>query len=123
MEINIEKAIRFVLSAMMKKQGYKGSFAQYLKDNNLTSDDGVDSQKKLSVRSNVRLLQSEIDELKRFYTDDELNSIYDKLSNYKLSNGKKYKSDYGAINTWVIESALGAKKKTEINKHIKHWNE
>lgn len=27
--------------------------------------------------------------------------MIDKLSNYKLSSGKKYKSDYGAINSWV----------------------
>jgi len=27
--------------------------------------------------------------------------MIDCLSNYKLSNGKKYKSDYGAINSWV----------------------
>jgi len=35
-----------------------------------------------------------------------------KLSNYKLSNGKTYKSDYGAINSWVIKE-LGKNKKTE----------
>jgi hypothetical protein len=123
MEIDIEKAVKFILRAMMNKQGYKGSFAQYLRDNGLAADEAAESQKKLNVRTNVKLFQSEIDELKRFYTEDELNSIYDKLSNYKLSNGKKYKSDYGAINTWVIESTLGGKKKVELNKHIKHWNE
>jgi hypothetical protein len=123
MEIDNDKAIRFILKAMMNKQNYNGSFAQFLKKNGLLLEDCTESQKKISVRSNVKLYQAEIDELKRFYTSDELNSIYDKLSNYKLSNGKKYKSDYGAINTWVIESTLGAKKKTELNKHIKHWNE
>ncbi len=29
--------------------------------------------------------------------------MIDKLSNYKLSTGKEYRSDYGAINSWVVK--------------------
>jgi hypothetical protein len=35
--------------------------------------------------------------------------IYEKLSSYKLANGKTYKSDYGAINTWVVDAWNKAK--------------
>jgi hypothetical protein len=34
----------------------------------------------------------------------------EKLSNYKQANGKEYKSDYGAINTWVLSSLENEKK-------------
>lgn len=34
----------------------------------------------------------------------------DKLSNYKISKGKIYKSDYGALNTWVWDSIKEKKK-------------
>ncbi len=40
--------------------------------------------------------------------------MYDKLSAYKLSKGKQYKSDYGAILTWVVGSL-----KEEQNKKSK----
>ncbi len=37
------------------------------------------------------------------YGIDGYRWIIDKLSNYKLSSGKEYKSDYGAINSWVVK--------------------
>ena len=38
--------------------------------------------------------------------------MVNKLSNYKLSSGKKYKSDYGAINSWVVKEWLKESKKS-----------
>lgn len=58
---------------------------------------------KESLRSNVSLHRTEIETLKRQYSEDELNWMLDKLSAYKLSKGKNYKSDYGAICSWVID--------------------
>jgi len=123
MRIDKEKAIKFVLKAMMNKQGYKKSFKNFLSDNGLLIKEVEKPEDKIEVRSNVHLYDKEIKELERFYTKDDIDSIYDRLSHYKLSNGKTYKSDYGAINTWVIDSTIGHKKKIEINKHVKHWNE
>jgi hypothetical protein len=40
--------------------------------------------------------------------------MLDKLDNYKLSTGKKYKEDYGAINTRVVGSWEEYKKKNNI---------
>ena len=61
-------------------------------------------KKNIKVRENVSLKESEIESLKQKYSDSVLEKIYDKLDNYKLSSGKKYKSDYGAINSWVAKS-------------------
>lgn len=60
---------------------------------------------------NVFLTLEEAEKIKLQRGGAEFDAIVDKLSNYKLASGKKYKSDYGAINTWVIESV-----KTNQNK-------
>lgn len=125
MNINQESALIFILKAMWKKQNTLGEsnskFYDWLKENNLVEQDS--NKEKVYVRENVALTSVQIDELKKFYTSDEIDNFYDKLSHYKSSKGKRYKSDYGAIQTWVIESVLGAKRRTPINQHVKHWNE
>lgn len=63
---------------------------------------------KVKVRELVILSQQEINTLRESFTEQDCNWMYDKLNNYKLSSGKKYKSDYGAINSWV---------KDELKKH------
>lgn len=64
---------------------------------------------KVFVRENVSLLPSEIEKLKEKFSEEEIGWMYDKLSNYKLSKGEVYKSDYGAINSWV-KDALNKEK-------------
>ncbi|GAI70190.1 unnamed protein product, partial [marine sediment metagenome] len=39
----------------------------------------------------------------------------EKLSSFKKSNGKTYKSDYAALNTWVWDSLEKNKKSTDIH--------
>lgn len=58
---------------------------------------------KTAYRDNVRLKPEERNALIEKYGEPFVERCFDKLSSYKLSNGKEYKSDYGAINTWVIE--------------------
>lgn len=70
----------------------------------------------IPVRENVCLSQKEINKLKEKYTQDEIEWMYDKLSAYKLSKGKKYKSDYGAILNWVIEAFEKEKEKNSAQK-------
>ena len=70
----------------------------------------------IPVRENVFLSQKEINKLKEKYTQDEIEWMYDKLSAYKLSKGKKYKSDYGAILNWVVESLEKEKEKNSAKK-------
>lgn len=125
MQINQDNALLFILRAMWKKQkevsGLRLTFAEWLEENELAEKE--QSKEKVSVRDNVKLSLSEISNLETYYTKEEISSFYDKLSNYKASRGKRYKSDYGAIQTWVIESVLEAKRKTPLHQHVKHWNE
>jgi hypothetical protein len=58
----------------------------------------------VKVRENVSLKPKEILTLQAEHSEVDLNWMYDKLSAYKLSKGKRYKSDYGAINVWVLDS-------------------
>ena len=57
----------------------------------------------VSVNDNVILKEKEKEKLILNHGQKGFDWIIDKLSNYKLSSGKKYKSDYGAINSWVIK--------------------
>ena len=44
---------------------------------------------------------------------NKLNKILDLLHFYKLSQDKTYKSDYGAINTWVVTSIEEKEQKAQ----------
>lgn len=63
---------------------------------------------KVNVREFVSISPKEHETLRITFSEHECNWMYDKLNNYKLSHGKNYKSDYGAINSWV---------KDELKKH------
>ena len=62
------------------------------------------NKEKIAFRENVFLKEKEHLILIEKYGNENIDKILDKLSNYKLAHGKKYKSDYGAINEWVINS-------------------
>lgn len=70
---------------------------------------------KEGVRSNVFLHRKEIEKLQTQYSDVDIGWMYDKLSAYKLSKGKNYKSDYGAILSWVVDELKEKKEKKIIN--------
>jgi hypothetical protein len=61
-------------------------------------------KKKNAYRDNVFLTETEFNTLLEKYSKEFVEKCLDKLDSYKLSSGKKYKSDYGAMNTWVIDS-------------------
>jgi len=60
---------------------------------------------------NVSLLDSEHKTLIEKYGETNTQGMIQKLSFYKLSNGKTYKSDYGAINSWVADKVMDAIQK------------
>jgi len=70
---------------------------------------------KIEYKDNVNLFKKEYDTLLEKYGKTATDWMIDKLGNYKLSKGKKYKSDYGAINTWVVDEA---KKKKIIKQQV-----
>jgi len=59
---------------------------------------------KIKYRSNVFLTEKEHDKLLNEYGESQVEEMFDKISNYKGSVDKKYKSDYRAILLWVVES-------------------
>ncbi len=58
---------------------------------------------KISFRENVVLSKKEYDHLKTKFGSDTTERMLDTLDNYKGAHGKKYKSDYRAILSWVAE--------------------
>lgn len=70
---------------------------------------GEDRLVKINYADNVLLLEKEYETLVRKYGEESTKAMITKLDNYKLAHGKKYKSDYGAINSWVADEVLKQK--------------
>lgn len=66
-----------------------------------------------SEYDNIKIKKVEKLKLVEKYGLDAYQWFIHKLSNYKLSNGKTYKSDYGAINSWVVKDWEKNKVKKE----------
>jgi hypothetical protein len=75
---------------------------------------------KYGESGNVLLSDKEINTLKTKYSDGEVLAMIDKLSYYKLSSGKNYKSDYGAINQWVAAEIIKGKNKQSFSRETQH---
>jgi hypothetical protein len=97
---------------------YEKHMSLHMENENEDVNKNLVKNEKIKVRSNVLLKQSEILKLTEAHLPEEIEWMYDKLSAYKLSKGKKYKSDYGAILTWVVESL-----KKENPKQKTSWDE
>jgi len=52
----------------------------------------------------VKLSEKEYKKLIEKYGEKNIKLAIEKLSNYKVANGKKYKSDYRAILNWVMDA-------------------
>lgn len=65
-----------------------------------------EKQEKVAYAENVLLTETEHAKLCEKYGPDDVDRMVEVLSSYKLSNGKRYKSDYGAILNWVAERVL-----------------
>jgi hypothetical protein len=59
----------------------------------------------------VSMTQDELDKLVDKYGKDFTDKCIEVLDNYKGSSGKKYKSDYRAILTWVVGKVNESKQK------------
>lgn len=88
----------------------------YINDTNINSFINIHKQQKTSYRENVLLSEKEYNTLVEKYGLDDTNKILDKLHFAKLAKGYKYKSDYGAINQWVIDALhlIENKKNTKL---------
>ena len=83
------------------------------KDLNKNDKEG-EELKKLVYAEKVSFLESEYQTLITKYGEEDTASMIEKLSYYKMSNGKEYESDYGAVNSWVAKEIL--KQKTTAAK-------
>ena len=74
----------------------------------------------------VSMTNVEYEKLVSTYGKDFADQCIEKLDNYKGSSGKKYKSDYRAIRSWVIDEIKkknNAKTQNSINDFKELWEE
>lgn len=58
---------------------------------------------KVAVRPNVFLTEEELNTLREKFSEEQVTMMLDKLSAFKTDKGWRYRSDYDAINRWVIK--------------------
>lgn len=75
----------------------------------------VEKESKEKIRPLVFLLKSEIETLEKEFSKEDCEWIFDKLQAAKLAKGYVYKSDYGAICSWVKKSLNEEKQKNKQN--------
>jgi len=67
------------------------------------------NKNKNKIKEFVFLSESELNKLNEEFASHEIEWMLNKLNDYKASTGKKYKSDYAAINMWVKDAFRKAK--------------
>lgn len=72
-------------------------------ENETVNKNKSESENKITFAENVKMKKAEFDKLKIDYGEKETLKFIETLNNYKGSSGKKYKSDYRAILSWVVD--------------------
>lgn len=67
------------------------------------------NKNKNKIKEFVFISESELNKLNEEFASHEVEWLLNKLNDYKASTGKKYKSDYAAINMWVKDAFRKAK--------------
>jgi hypothetical protein len=67
------------------------------------------NKNKNKIKEFVFLSEFELNKLNEEFASHEVEWLLNKLNDYKASTGKKYKSDYAAINMWVKDAFKKAK--------------
>ncbi len=78
------------------------------------NDKNVKNEKKyipLLYAESVKLTQEEYNKLVDAHGEEDTRELITILNNYKLSSGKRYKSDYRAILTWVVDKLQEKKQR------------
>ena len=76
-----------------------------IKDNRKKGSKGKKKEEKIHFAEFVTMTNAEYEKLVSTYGKDFADQCITILDNYKGANGKKYKSDYRAILSWVIDRA------------------
>ena len=82
-----------------------------IKGNEIKSKEIKIKENKINIKEFIFLSESELNKLNEDFASHEVEWMLNKLNDYKASTGKKYKSDYAAINMWVKD----AFKKAKVN--------
>lgn len=83
------------------------------KDNRKRGSKGKREEEKIHFAEFVSMTNAEYDKLVSTYGKNFADQCINSLDNYKGSTGKKYKSDYRAILSWVIDKV---KQKTQTQR-------
>ena len=78
---------------------------------NIPSTSSKTEKEVIKMAEFVSMTQDELDKLVDKYGKDFTDKCIEVLDNYKGSSGKKYKSDYRAILTWVVGTVNETKQK------------
>jgi hypothetical protein len=83
----------------------------------ITKDNKDNTQKpkklaveKIKFKDSVFLTQQEIEKLQSKFSNGNFERAIEILNNYKMSSGKKYKSDYHALIGWVSDRLTTVKQ-------------
>lgn len=80
-------------------------------NNQLTKENiYIVSQSKIKYAEFVEMTKEEYNKLVNSYGEENVKKMIEILDNYKGATGKKYKSDYRAILSWVADKVLKDKK-------------
>jgi hypothetical protein len=80
-----------------------------IKGNEIKSKEIKIKENKINIKEFIFLSESELNKLNEDFASHEVEWMLNKLNDYKASTGKKYKSDYAAINMWVKDAFKKAK--------------
>ncbi|MGI9569203.1 MAG: hypothetical protein ACR2PH_05585 [Desulfobulbia bacterium] len=73
-------------------------------------------EEKDTYLESIELTKEQYQELiKKYENEENLKKYLEELNNYKMSNGKKYKSDYHVMIGWVFKKFTEDKEKQTIN--------
>lgn len=99
----------------MTSHDMTGHVGQNLREGKEKVSEGEGKEKvkesKINFASHVTLTQDEYLKLTTEHGEDGAKLLIEILENYKAANGKKYKSDYHAILTWVVKRLAEDKEK------------
>ena len=85
-------------------------------DTNNKKENIKEKEPKIHFAEFVTMTNAEYNKLVSTYSKEFADQCIEVLDNYKGSSGKKYKSDYRAILSWVIDEVKKRKKQTTTKK-------
>ena len=93
------------------------------KNNNVNVNVNENVNNNIHFAEFVSMTNVEYDKLVSTYGKELADQCIKVLDNYKGSSGKKYKSDYRAILSWVIDKVKSEKKETKTNFTQREYND